>query len=138
MNKILVAVLSVVIPLAAEAACTWTSTDRGVQGVCDTTPVAPSGSDGLALGGALFTPNVKAYVVHAETAGTMTAGGTLQAYLLNPVTSNWNRAPDLDVTVQALARQTFTGLSVNVSQGRVAYVASGVGVTVNIYINASN
>lgn len=138
--KTLLVVLALLSPLAADAACTWTATERGALGVCDTTPVAPSANtDGILLGGVTFQPNVKGFVVHVETAGTMTAGGVIQAYLQNPITLQWNRVADgsLDFTTSAVGDQAFPGVTVNVSLGRLAYVASGVGVTANIYINAA-
>lgn len=140
MRKILIAAVLATLPSLASAACTWSTTERGSLGVCDTTPVAPSAeSDGLRLGPSTFQRGVSAFVVHVETAGTMTAGGVLQAYLYNPVTSNWNRVADgsLDFTVSAVARQSFTGFLVSVPYGRIAYVASGAGVTTNIYLNAA-
>jgi hypothetical protein len=67
----------------------------------------------------------------------MTAGGKLKAHHWNSKSARWNPAPDLDLTVAALQYQGFVGFAVPSPQGRVAYVPSGVGVAVDIHINAT-
>jgi hypothetical protein len=123
----------------AYAACVWTApTTFGAQGACDTTPVAPTVNDGLQLEAQVFGPSsVKAIAVVVETAGTMTAGGVLQAYVKNPISGTWVRVADgsLDLVVSAVASQAFTAIYVPVPRGRIAYVASGVGVACTIYLN---
>ena len=139
MKKLLLALLCSTLALPAYAACTWTNpTGYGVQGACDTTPVAPSSNDGLLLESQTFGPSaVKGVVVIVETGGTMTAGGVLQAYVKNPISGTWVRVADgsLDLTVSAVASQGFVGIYVPVPRGRIAYVASGLGVSCTIYIN---
>ena len=96
-------------------------------------------TDGLALQG---STGVKSVAIHIETAGTMTAGGTLQVYLWNPVggtgTGQWNRAPDLDPSaVQALASQAFGAIQIIGPAGRIAVVPVGIGVASVVYMNAT-
>lgn len=79
--------------------------------------------------------NVSGFAVHAETAGTMTAGGVLKAYLWNAESKKWNSTPDLDLTVAALARQGFAGFKVEAPTARILFVPSGVGLAVTIYLN---
>jgi hypothetical protein len=132
--------LLVVLPSLALATTTWT-VDATVpanqatvaKAVCTTgSESAPaSATDGLDLWA------LRGFTVHAEAAGAMTAGGKLLAYSWNPVTARWNAIPDLDLTVAAVQYQSFAGFSVAADIGRVAYVPSGVGQAVNIYIVAA-
>lgn len=133
MKKLCAVLLLSLIALQAEATTTWSngSSARVSIATCSTgTESAPTlATQGLELA------NVSGFSVHAETAGTMTAGGLLLAYVYNPEGSgSWNRAPDMDLTVQALAKQSFTGFQVTSYAGRIAYVPSGVGVAVTVYI----
>jgi hypothetical protein len=139
--KLLIALLLSLLAAPSYAACTWASNSNGAQGSCDTTPVAPTSTDGMSLDANSFwsTSNVKAISVIVETAGTMTAGGVLQAYVKNPISGTWVRVADgsLDLFVAAVANQGFTGIYVPVARGRIAYVASGLGVASTIYITAA-
>lgn len=133
MKKLFAVLLVALFALQAQATTTWSngSSARVAIATCTTgTESAPTlATQGLELA------NVSGFAVHAETAGTMTAGGVLQAYLYNPEGSgSWNRAPDLDLTVQALAKQSFAGFQVTSYAGRIAYVPSGVGLAVTVYI----
>lgn len=126
------------LPSAAFATCTHTDNGSYVSIVCTSgteSTLTASSAEGLKLN-ALFS-KIAGLSVHAETAGTMTAGGTLQAYVQNPATGNWNRAPDLDLTVQALARQSFVGLQIVNQMGRIAWLPSGTGLATTIYITAN-
>lgn len=70
--------------------------------------------------------------------GTISAG-TLQAYLYDESAGRWARAPDLDLTTTAgLSAQSFTGFRVTQQRGRIAYVPSGLGQPVNVYITGTN
>jgi hypothetical protein len=61
--------------------------------------------------------------------------GTLQAYVLNPVSGNWARNPSLDVTLTAgLYRQCFAGWQVPSPIGRIAFLPSGTGQPSSIYL----
>jgi hypothetical protein len=137
MKKLAVALLLSLFALHASAATTWSNgawlfggPGSTVIATCSTgTESAPTlATQGISLA------NLAGFVVHAETAGTMTAGGLLKAYLYNAETGSWISAPDLDLTVQALAKQSFSGFTVTAPAGRIAYVPSGVGVAVTIYI----
>jgi hypothetical protein len=126
-----------VLPLWAEASCTHASAGPNVVITCTTgteSTLTQSSTEGLGLGSAFFGKATTGLAVHVETAGTMTAGGVLRAWLQNPLTGQWNRAPDLDVPVQALARQGFLGLSVVSAKGRIAFLPDGVGLAAVIYI----
>jgi hypothetical protein len=131
--------LLLLVPTLALGATTWT-TDTTVptnqatvaKAVCTTgTESAPTlvteGLDLWALTGC---------TVNAEAAAAMTAGGKLLAYTWNPVTSRWNPVSDgsLDLTVSAVQYQAFSGLTVTADIGRIAWVPSGVGQAVTIYI----
>ena len=130
--------LALLLPAAARAACTFTEgAAKSSVATCTTgtEAAAPSGAeDGLGLEGWFFGKPTTGIAVFAETAGTMTAGGTLQAWLLNPATSVWQRAPDLDLTTQALANQGWIGLKIVASRGRVAFKPSGTGLATTIYL----
>lgn len=70
--------------------------------------------------------------------GTLSAGA-LQAYLYDPSAGRWARAPDLDLTVTSgLAAQSFTGFQITQKQGRIAYVPSGLGQPVNVYLSTTS
>lgn len=115
-------------------AIVWTETTNvSVKGVADTgTESAP-----VALTDGLDMSNVLGFAVHVES-GSSFDGGTLQAYLLNEVTGNWNRAPELDLTVEtALLAQGFSGFEVTSPSSRIAYVPDGIAAGLTIYINGS-
>jgi hypothetical protein len=138
MKKLLAVLLVTVFALQASATTTWStgSSARVSVATCSTgSESAPTlATHGLALG------QVSSFTVVAETAGTMTAGGVLQAYYYNPESASWVRAPDMDLIVQALAKQAFPGFQVtsNVGRGeRIAFIPSGVGVAVTVYIVGS-
>lgn len=127
------------IPSLALGATTWTADatlpvhqGTAAKAVCTTgTEAAPTlVTDGLPLAG------LRGFVVHAEAAGAMTAGGKLVAYLWNPVSARWNPSPDLDLVVQAVQFQSFAGFVVAAPNGRVAYAPSGVGQAVTLYVVA--
>lgn len=78
---------------------------------------------------------LKGYVVQIEASGgNMTAGGKLLAYVLNPVTMKWARAPGLDETVSALAAEVYRGWTVVADWSHVAYVPSGIGRSSTTYL----
>lgn len=140
MTKLIAVLLLLAAPLAAFASCTHATSGPVTTITCTTgteSTLTASSSEGMGLDGTFFGKLVSGIAVHAETAGTMTAGGSLQAYLQNPATGAWNRAPDLDLTTQALARQAWLGLKVVSSKGRIAYLPSGVGLAVTIYLVGS-
>lgn len=123
-------------------ATTWsTLSGRSVKAVCTTgTESAPTlATEGMSLDG------VGGFSVHLEgdVTRTITTAGTLQAYLYEDVTGIWNRAPDLDLTpgVTGVRGCGFIGFTVPSARGRIAYLPSGVAVSlgnVNIFILATN
>ena len=135
MKRLLTAALAALalFALPAAATTTWSipsSPYRVAKAVTTTgTESAPSGTtEGIALSG---LSGVNVYVIASSA---MTAGGTLLAYVLDPVTAAWYRDPDLDLTVSALTTQTWGGWQINGGAGRLAYVPSGVGVAVTLYV----
>jgi hypothetical protein len=113
---------------------TYSPTGRlSVKAVCTTgTELAPTlVTEGMSLEG------VSGFVVHAQAAGAMTAGGKLLCHLWNTKTLRWNPCPDLNLTVVAAQYQSFVGFAVPAPVGRVSYVPSGVGVAVDVYITAT-
>lgn len=137
MTKLLAALLSLALPLLASAACTYSSGTEWSTRIATcttTTEAAPTlVTEGLSLGGK------KGMTVVVESSGTMTAGGTFQAYLWTPSAASgagaWVRAPDLDLTAQALAKQAWPGFVVSVAQGRIDYRPSGTGaLTTTIHL----
>jgi hypothetical protein len=84
----------------------------------------------------LYLKGIKAVSVFLKTASAATAGGTLQAYLMNNLTGEWYRAADLDLTATATTVQTWPAIYVPVSSGRLYYnpVGIGGGATVTVYI----
>jgi hypothetical protein len=139
--KLSAALLALALAVPSYATETWAKGARGAfsaVATCTTgtgTEAAPttSTSAGLSLAG------IHGFTVHIETSGTMTAGGKLLAYLFNPETGNWTPVSDgsLDLTVSAVASQSFSGFAVYGGGGRIAYVPSGVGVASHIYIVGS-
>lgn len=97
--------------------------DSGTETMVSTTTV------GLDLTG------VEGVNVILKTSAAATAGGILQAYVLNVETGTWARAADLDLTATATTNQTWPALWVAVRRGRLYYNPSGVGsVTTTIYL----
>lgn len=135
--KTLFAAVALLLSLPAYATITWTSADNGLVSIASCTSTTESAptlvTEGLSLAG------VKGIVVVIETAGTLTAGGVLQAYIWNDSagTPSWVRVPDHDLTVQALAKQAFSGFAVTSPRGRIAFIPSGVGLASTIYITAT-
>ena len=120
MNKILAMMLAVLLPVFAHATCTYSA--LGDVATCTaTTESAPTlATEGRPLDG------LKGLTVIATSTGAMTAGGTFQAYLYHPE-AGWVRAPDLDLTAQALTAQAWAGFAVTVPSGRIDYKPTGTG-----------
>lgn len=137
--KLVLAVLLASLSLPAYASCTHTFNGPTAVITCSTgteSTLTQSSVEGLPLDGAFFSKAPGGIVVHAETAGTMTAS-TLACYVQNSQTGQWNRNPDLDLTVQALARQAWLGLAVPAHSGRIVWLPNGTGVATTIYITPS-
>ena len=132
------AIVALLVAAPASATITW-STDttlpalvaRVAKASCTTgTETAPTlSTDGLLLTG------VVAVSVTIEASAAMTANGKLLAYSRNPITGTWARVPDLDLTVAAVAAQTFSRLVSSPSVSSLAFVPSGIGtVTSTVYV----
>ena len=138
MIKYIALLACLALPRLAHATCTTTDGGSVVTVACTTgteSTLTAGSSEGLKLN-TIFSSS-RGLTVHAETAGTMTAGGSLQAYVQNPATGNWNRVPDLDLAVQALARQAWFGLAVVNQMGRIIWLPNGTGLATTIYITAN-
>lgn len=127
--------VSPVVPIQAivfqAATTTWVNNNRTAVITADsgTETMVSSTTAGLDL------TNLQGVSVMLKTSSNATAGGTLQAYLLNVETGVWNRAPDLDLTAIASSAQTWPGLWVPVARGRLYYNPNGIGsVTTTIYL----
>ena len=118
------------------AAASSTTLTKRATAVCTTgTEAAPSAAtDGLSL------KRCVGLSIHLEAAGAMTAG-TLDCYLYNPISGNWNKADPnsmLSQTVSAGAtRASFAGLSIDASDTRIAFVPNGLGQGSTVYLNAT-
>ena len=64
--------------------------------------------------------------------------GSLKAYVMSPADKKWYPCPDLDLVVAGGAqRQAFAGFAVSSDAGRIAYVPTGLGGRVLVYINGT-
>ena len=120
---------------------TVTALDYGTAGNAITTTATgniTAGGATLASGANVVGLNLfglKSIVVFCEaTVGAMTAGGKLLAYGLNPVTSKYVRAPELDLVLTGLQWESWQGLQVLGDYSYVAYVPSGSGRTTSTYL----
>lgn len=133
MTKLVAALLAVLLPLASWASCTYATaggSSTTVATCTTTTEAAPTlVTEGISLAG------LAGLTVVVKSTGTMTAGGTFQAYLWELNSASWVRAPDLDLTAQALAGQAWPGFLITVPQGRLDYKPTGTGAnTTTIYL----
>ena len=146
MKRIMFGILltGLLVAATAMATTTWTSKTGGdfpsSTAVTTTgTEAAPTATtDGFSLDG------LAGFTVHLESVPNGDGGvlnfsaGTLLGYLYNPVSGAWNRASELDLTVAAGApTAAYTGFTVSNPNGRVAWVPSGVGVAVRVYIEGT-
>lgn len=83
--------------------------------------VPTTASDGLSLDG------LSGVVVSLNTSSSATAGGTLQAYVYVPEQAVWMRVADLDLTTVAATNQSWAGIWIPVSRGRVMWVPNAIG-----------
>jgi hypothetical protein len=122
---------------------TWSLVVNGNGELTRAKCVCTSGTETGAPSGAAAGINLvgmSGLSVHVEAAGAMTAG-SLQTWLYNPQTGNWNRADAnsmLDLSVTAgLTTAAFAGLSVDAGDTRIAFQPSGIGQACTVYLNAS-
>lgn len=96
---------------------------------------ASTGTEAGALGAAdgIDLRGLEAVQVAIEAGGALTAGN-LRAWVRNPATGAWNRAPTLDLAVQALAAQAFPVVELNGLQGRLAYLPDGLAIASSVYL----
>lgn len=141
-HRIIAVALAALLPATALASQTWTApATLTAKGVMSTgTETAPSNAtDGLDLSSIGGTQGGFS-VVYESTASAFTAC-SLRAYLYtaeaNAGAGLWSRAPDLDLSVQALTSQAFTGMRVVANRGRIAYAPSGCGQAGIVWITAT-
>jgi hypothetical protein len=127
-------------------AITWSSTgSRSAKAVCTTGTESPP-ADGLtpAEGVGATISDAMGYhvVVEADSGQTLSGAGALRAYVWNPFSGVWGRAPALDLaTTTASVRGLALGnLAIFAPRGRIAFVPNGVTLSsgsLTIYINVS-
>lgn len=120
----------------ALAATTWSFPSTSVRSSKAACTTGSEAAPAVSYAG-ISTAGIRGLSIHAEAAGAMTAGGKLLAYGLNPVTGNWNRIPSQDIVVTALQYEAYSGIEIVAGVSRIAWVPSGVGVAVDIYIFGS-
>ena len=132
MRYLLAALAALSIAAQARAACVWSdvSTPYAVKVVCDDgDEVAPTlATEGLALTSSFFS-GTKGLVVTACADATRTiTSGTLKAYTYDTGSALWARAPELDLTVSEAGNRcvSWSGMTVTVPKGRIAYIPSVV------------
>lgn len=132
--------LNPAIPIELLAVSVTTTTQAGVvTGSVGTSVIltSDSGTQSAPTTNAqgLYLKGIRAVSVFLKTSAAATAGGTLQAYLMNNLTGEWHRAADLDLTATATTLQTWPAIYVPVSSGRLYYNPVGIGsVTTTVYI----
>ena len=134
--KFVAVLLAVILPRLALAACTYSGAD-GASTVVATCTTGTESAPTLATEG-LKLQNLTGIVAFASAASAMTAGGQLQAYVYNLASGSWVRAPDLDLTVQALTGQAWPGFVVTVPTGRIDYRPSGTGQATTIVLQGAS
>jgi hypothetical protein len=135
MTRTLVLLLAIGLSSPVFATTTWTVVqDAGYALAACTTgsEAAPTlVTQGLKLDG------MRSITVSAEASVALTAASAgLKAYLWNPISAQWNRAPDLDLTTVNVTDQSWAAFSVSgaLKGSRVAWVPDGAGQAVSIYI----
>lgn len=143
MIRLFILLLAVAFALPVPAATTWTTnTSQTTDLVRVSVGTFTTGTEAAPTAGVGTAPNQKGLdlfgieggTVIIETAGTMTAGGVLKAYIYNPITTNWIPMPDMDITVPAAASHSAS-FFVWGDWSRIAFVPSGVGLASTIYIS---
>ena len=144
--RVLLALAALLFALPASAACTWSevSTPYAVKAVCaDGDEVAPSAAtDGLSLNASFFSGAKGLVVTAAADAAQTITSGTLKAYTYDAGAAAWARVPELDLTVSEAGNRyvSWSGMTVTVPKGRIAYVPSIVTLSaggITVYLTAS-
>ena len=146
MIRALIALAALCFTVPAYAACVWTapSTFVGVNTCGDGDEVAPAAAtEGLALSSAFYTSVKGLTVTAAADSGATITSGTLKAYVYNENAAAWARVPELDLTVSEAGSRyvSWSGMTVTVPKGRIAWVPSVVVLSaggITVYVTASN
>jgi hypothetical protein len=135
MIRIFALLLAIGLSWPAYATTTWTVVQDAGYALATCTSGSESAptlvTEGLKLDG------MRSITVSAEASVALTAvAAGLKAYLWNPITEQWNRAPDLDLTTVNVTDQAWASFTVTgaLKGSRVAWIPDGVGQAVNIYI----
>jgi hypothetical protein len=69
-------------------------------------------------------------------AGAVGPGASLAAYLLNPATGRWNRAPDLDMPLtEGVASEALPAIPLRAGTSRMQLVPVQVGAACSVYMD---
>ena len=117
------------------ASTTWTVVQD--QGYALATCTSGSESAPTLVTEGLKLDGMRSITVSAEASVALTAvAAGLKGYLWSPITEQWNRAPDLDLTTVNVTDQSWASFTVTgaLKGSRVAWVPDGAGQAVNVYI----
>jgi len=138
MRKLILALAAVAVTLAfatpAEATVNWskkTSPYQVSKAVCSsgTETGTPPTTNPCSTDQGLCLNTIGGFTVRAEASSTFTAGGYWAAYLWEPDSKSWARAPDLDLYVDStLSKQSWAGFEVVSRMGGIAFLPQNVGV----------
>ncbi len=110
----------------------------GVRTVLETCTTGTEAAPATGASAGLPLQGLKGFNVSVEAHDGVTnlTAGSLKAYLQNPITGKWSPCPDLDKTVAGGAvSQAYTTTPLYEDAGALAYVPSGLGTAVDVYIN---
>jgi len=125
---------------------TWSATgSHSAKVVCTTGTESPP-ADGLTpadgTGAVIGDSQGYSVFIEADSAQTLSGAGSLKAYVWNPISGVWARAPgsDLATTTASVRGLAVLNQAVYAGRGRVAYLPSGVTMSsggLTVYINVS-
>lgn len=99
------------------------------DGVAGNARTLATSSGRAVLSGATLTGGVAAGAVVGP-------GASLAAYLLNPATARWNRAPDLDMPLaEGVASQALPAIPLRAGTSRMQLVPVAVGAACSVYMD---
>ncbi len=136
MIRILILLLTAGLAAPSFASTTWDLTEESSKGYVVATCTTGTESAPTLITEGLDLDRVKGLTVSYEAAGAITISGVLKAYLWNPISEQWNRAPDIDLTATTADVDQEWGLEVvgHPPGSRIAFVPVGIGVAGSLYI----
>lgn len=128
MRYVIAVALALLLPLAAEATCVWTTNADDTSGnvVCTTVgETAFAGTTSAAVGwGLAYCSKGVVLTACVDSTRTLSAAATLSFYLFDPQAALWAKAPDFNITTATISAtercQTFPALNVVLPAGRMA------------------